>query len=179
MIEKLTFEEKGKIEFYKTKWLQIMLSTDEINKNSAVAAINLDSELIGYEKPHIIFCDSPYSAFEKIIEKEVYRLFNKGVEYNLIEKIWDHIGKQMSQEVIQLINQDTIEIETLINGHKRKIFHKIRSQLYERTNHAQKILLTRCNINVNPGYLANLAIKSDFCISVLKCDYNNHLIAKS
>jgi len=120
MIEKLTFEEKGKIEFYKSKWLQIMLSTSEISKNSAIAAIDLASDLIGYEKPHIIFCNSPYAAFEKIIEKDVYRLFNKGfnkaVEYKLIEKIWHHIEKQMSQEVIQLINQDTIEIETLING---------------------------------------------------------------
>lgn len=172
MIKILTFEQEQEIEFYLAKWRTIILSTSEIDKDAATKAIKSAYSFVGNEKPNIVFCKSPYTALTIILEQGLCRL-ESGVEYYLIKTIWNYIKTQLSQEVVRLVSQNNYKLQCKVNEYKNQIINQVRRQVDIRANQQQKILLRRSNIYIQPEVLASYASKSDFCISVLKCDYDS------
>jgi hypothetical protein len=61
-IKKLTPEQAALIPGYREKWTNIALSTERIDREKAAVAIKEAYNLLGFPKPEIFFCDSPYEA---------------------------------------------------------------------------------------------------------------------
>ncbi len=175
MLENLTFEQEQEIEFYKAKWRKIILSTSEIDKYAAAEAIDSAYTFVGYGKPNIVFCNSPYAALSTIIEQGLCRL-EYGVEYYLIQKNWDRIKSQLSQEVIRLVSQKHEKLKYLVNQYKNLLINQIRRQLDSQANQQQQKTLIRSSIYIQPEVLVSYGSKSDFCISVLNCDYDSIIL---
>ncbi|MBN3905503.1 MAG: hypothetical protein HWQ35_02605 [Nostoc sp. NMS1] len=133
----MTLEQEKIIEAYEKKWRNIILSIEAINKNAAAEAINKAYASLGYIKPNIVFCNSPYAAFTIILEQGLCRL-EYGVEYCLLFKIWDYIKRQLDGEIIRLICQKNEQLKHLINQYKNQLLNQIRRQLNEQANQQQK-----------------------------------------
>ena len=64
-----TSEQIDLIEDYKTKWQEIALSTDKINRDRATLAIDRAYEFVGLAKPKIIFFSSPKEALDYLYQE--------------------------------------------------------------------------------------------------------------
>jgi len=172
MIKILAFEQDREIEFYLAKWRKIILSTTEIDQDAAAQAINSAYAFVGYDKPNIVFCHSLHAGLATILEQGLCRL-ECGVEYYLIQIIWNNIKSQLSQEVTLLVNQKNYQMQCQVNQYKIQMINQIRRQLDNQANQQQKKILIRSQLYIRPEVLISYASKSDFCISILNCDYDS------
>lgn len=90
------------IEQYEHKWQEIILSTSAINRKAAVEAINQAYTIVGHAQPTIIICDSLYAALRTMLDQGSCRL-DSGVEYYLIQQVWNQVKTQLNEEILQLI----------------------------------------------------------------------------
>ncbi|MDZ8189879.1 MAG: hypothetical protein RMX96_34220 [Nostoc sp. ChiSLP02] len=90
LIEKLTPEQEALIPVYREKWQRIALSTERVIREKASEAVKVAYTAFGFEQPEIIFCDSPYAAFNKIfleqIDYQIDRLKQKA-EFSTIRRL--------------------------------------------------------------------------------------------
>ncbi|MDZ7965068.1 MAG: hypothetical protein RM368_08835 [Nostoc sp. DedSLP03] len=90
LIEKLTPEQEALIPVYREKWRAIALSTERVIREKASEAVKVAYTAFGFEQPEIIFCDSPYAAFNKIfleqIDYQIDRLKQKA-EFSTIRRL--------------------------------------------------------------------------------------------
>ncbi|WP_191759373.1 hypothetical protein [Komarekiella delphini-convector] len=66
LIDKLMLEQEALIPVYRHKWRNIALSTERIDQEKAAKAVKVAYGIFDFEESKIIFCDSPYAAFNKI-----------------------------------------------------------------------------------------------------------------
>lgn len=170
-LQRLTIEQEAIIKNYEAKWLKLISTDNAIEKNAAVSAINAAYTIFGKSKPTIIFCDSTYDAFKIILEQGLCRL-ESGVEYDLINKVWNNIKNQLNPQVARLICQSNEQIKHKVSQYKSNIINKIRRQLDSEANEQQKKILIRSNIYIQPEVLVSYGSQCDFCISELNCEYD-------
>ncbi len=88
---KLTPQQEALIIKSWEKWKALVLSTEPIDHQKAIEAVKAAYDLIGREKPEILFFDSPYSAIRSEIWSQLKRQEDKTnivlkLEYKLIEQ---------------------------------------------------------------------------------------------
>ncbi|MEH2075257.1 MAG: DUF6745 domain-containing protein [Nostoc sp.] len=90
LIEKLTPEQEALIPVYREKWRAIALSTERIDREKASEALKVAYAAFGFEVPEIIFCDSPYAAFNKIFLDKIDHQndqLRKKLEFSIISRL--------------------------------------------------------------------------------------------
>ncbi|MCL1475331.1 DUF6745 domain-containing protein [Argonema antarcticum] len=172
MIEKITKKQEELISVYRNKWQEIVLSTETVDRVKAEQAVKVAYNMIGYEEPEIIFCQSPYEALRTLLSQSQCRLESEP-KYNLSNLIWNQFKSQVSIEVIRLICQQNEPMKRLITQYSTQLNLQLRRQLTDLTNQQGKILLKRYNLYVQPEKWAIYGSQSDFCISVLNCNHNS------
>ncbi len=90
-METLTPEQKAQIAIIVEKWRAIALSTEPIDRHKATEAIRLAYALIGKEAPEIVFCPSPYDAWNKLFLSHLDRLVDQ-IEQRIATKLVDKPG---------------------------------------------------------------------------------------
>lgn len=170
-LQSLTLEQETIIKDYEAKWLKLIAADNAIEKNAAVKAINAAYTIFEKPKPTIIFCNSPYDAFKIVLAQGLCRL-ESGVEYDLINKVWNGIKNQLNPQVTRLICQKNEQLKHKVSQDKSNILNQIRRQLDSEVNEQQKKMLIRSNIYIQPEILASYGSQCDFCISELNCEYD-------
>lgn len=65
-IDKLTSEQESLISVYCEKWRQVVLSTERIDRDRAIATIRTAYAISELSEPEIIFCESPLVAIREL-----------------------------------------------------------------------------------------------------------------
>ncbi|MBZ8182796.1 DUF6745 domain-containing protein [Oscillatoria salina] len=139
-INQLTPEQKNLISAYREKWCKIALSTKPIDKEKATEAVNLLYNLLGKNKPQIIFCNSPYEA---ILELWIASDSDRGI---------NQVGKPQSAYIWNKLNH-VIESFICSNKTKREIMNSIYEEIFTPT--IDYLLLQEYCLKLN-AYLLNL-----------------------
>ncbi|MBD2185100.1 hypothetical protein [Planktothrix sp. FACHB-1355] len=103
-IEKLTPQQEALIPVYREKWRKIALSTEAIDRQKAANSIKVAYELIGYQEPEIIFCDSPFVLCNTVVSQLESELWSQ-LESQLERHLWSQLENQLSQLWWQLYSQ--------------------------------------------------------------------------
>ena len=83
---KLTPQQEALIIKSWEKWKPLVLSTEPIDHQKAIEAVKVAYDLIGREKPEILFFDSPYSAISSEFWSQLKRQEDKT---NIVLKLED------------------------------------------------------------------------------------------
>ncbi|MFN6478919.1 DUF6745 domain-containing protein [Nostoc sp. DedQUE07] len=112
-IEKLTPEQEALISVYKSKWENIRLSTQRIDRKKAESAVKDAYAMVGLPIPQITFCDSPDAAcnwlsnhlsFQKIKNWENNQdtsSLNNLLFYHIVEKLQNPLFEQIDSKVYE------------------------------------------------------------------------------
>ncbi|TWH54173.1 hypothetical protein [Dulcicalothrix desertica] len=173
-LQSLTLEQETIIKKYEAKWLKLIAANNAFDKNAAAEAINTAYTIFEKPKPTIIFCDSQYHAFKIVLEQGICKL-ESGVEYDLINKLWNGIKNQLNPQIARLICQSNEPIKQIISQYKSNTINQIRRQLDSEANEQQKKILIRSNTYIQPEILASYGSQCDFCISELSCEYDDKI----
>jgi hypothetical protein len=165
-------EEQSKLlPFYADKWHQLIFSSEKIDKSKAENIVRQAYKIIGYEEPIIVFADSPSIAIQQILSLKSC-MPHSDVGHILGREIWNQIKIQLSHQVIREIRWQNEDLEGLINHHKHPIIIKFRKPAIDRLSEQYRVRLIRLGINTVPERFAVCGNQSDFCISVLNCEYD-------
>ncbi|MEG3846459.1 hypothetical protein QT971_04310 [Microcoleus sp. herbarium19] len=169
MIEKLTPQQEDLMLVYDEKWIQIMYSTETIDREKASEAVKQAYLAIDEKEPEIIFCGSPYEAVNLVLRcKSITQLYEEfGV--NLVERFTDKLydktlGSIMAQASNKLSSQLYRKAWMSFSDLFKKLLESIFSHEEFHYNEDYEFL----------DYIiwAELAARCDFCFSVLKCKYH-------
>jgi hypothetical protein len=87
MTEQITLEQEALMPQYVEKWQRIALSTERIEYERAIEAVQAAYAENGFREPEIIFCESPYQGMAELVELKQKR-GNLGTRFN--QKIQRH-----------------------------------------------------------------------------------------
>lgn len=102
MVEQLTIDREKLILEYRQKWRELALSTEPINRSRATSAVNAAYALAGRQPPEILFCDSPHTALEVILNRSKLRLDKKQLWSELDDKMSAVLGYKFASKDRQL-----------------------------------------------------------------------------
>ena len=97
MITKLTKSQIDKFSDYVDEWIEIGLSTDQLDENEAKRCINGVYHQAGLNKPKYIVCDSPLSAaivaaLNSSVGASVRDSVRDSVRASVGASVWDSVG---------------------------------------------------------------------------------------
>jgi uncharacterized coiled-coil protein SlyX len=189
-ITQLTPEQEALIPVYREKWRAIAFSTKPLDPTKASEAIKAAYSLVGQEKPAILFCSSPYAALKSIIDIQMSSHFGGYLE-DLRGLYFDPYFQEMfTFSKKNLNNESWIKRWYLSEAFKSKFENqywkhiiinttKINSNdLWKFSKQEHNLRLKQSIVPLN--YVGNYTSGKlefwngsvDFCISVLKVDYN-------
>ncbi|MEH1944632.1 MAG: DUF6745 domain-containing protein [Nostoc sp.] len=168
MIYTLTPEQEALIPVYREKWRAIAFSTERIERDKAAESIKAAYAIINEPEPTIIFCDSPYASL--CLDIDLQLKYSNDKLYTDIEYLlFDQLEKQLGYDSLYVLNQRlNIDIDRI---------NQIEFEL--------GVLLER-ELKINGlKYFVDGSVRLDgllrqyslfeFCIYVLKCDYNQEI----
>jgi hypothetical protein len=160
-IEKLTQKQEALIPVYREKWRRIALSTAAIDPQKSSNAIKAAYELIGYQEPEIIVCDSPFAACYALVSQ-----LGSELDSQLWNQLWNQLWIQLDSQLwSQLDDQLWSQLDD-------QLWSQLESQLESQLGSQLWSQLGRYFDNYL--YLVDLAFVGsycDFCISVLNCAF--------
>jgi hypothetical protein len=169
-IKYLTPEQEDLRLFYKEKWMQIVDSTEQIDRETTSKLVKEAYLVIDAKEPEIIFCHSPYEAASLVLGcKSIAELYEKfGV--NLFDRFEERIYNSLQQSI-------TEQIAWYVMCH---IFPKeggaftfsFTEQLYEKLGKNPKFFGVDAYGYIDPIIWSGFCVICDFCFSVLKCEYD-------
>ena len=122
-ITELTKEQEEKLQKYKEKWISLGLSTLEINREKAGAAIDLAYSCAGLKPPKIkIWLHSPYEGVIGAwwLRQVLKILRGKALDQaraKIITKVGDHAGDRVGEQIkISILAQVNDQIKHLISS---------------------------------------------------------------
>ena len=166
-IEKLTQQQEALIGVYREKWRRIALSTEAIDPQKASNAVKAAYELMGYQEPEIIFCDSYCAVGYALVNQQDKELGSK-----LGSKLWLQLSKKLNSQLSnQLWSQLDSQLDSELNN---QLWNQLNSQLDNRLwsqlwRKLEKYFNNYLWLVVDLAYYGSLF---DFCISVLNCAYD-------
>lgn len=171
MITTLTPEQKALISINREKWKQLALSTEKINREKVIEAVNTVYESIGYSKPEIRFYNSPYGIFKELwsgLERKLESPIGKKVRIELYEKFDERLKKEIANDIYKFLHIETQLPRSLHSQKQLLLIKQICISLDVRMERFRPFI-------GEPFLLINEACKADYFISVLKCEYNYKL----
>jgi hypothetical protein len=183
LIEKLTPQQEALIPIYREKWRKIALSTERIDKEKAVAAVQAAYYAIDYEPPKVIFQDNPYAACNwmvkrlspQFIESYLYEpnslssLFSAHFFQEIARQLSQQLGKQTHAQLMnffQYLVDDSFNHE-LVND----LLAQFSVQLNPKVNDYLWWLEIQLNECFKPENYIHWMTGFDFCLSVLNITY--------
>ena len=107
--KKLTLPPKDLVSVYQAKWKNIALAVNSQNSDRLERTIALIYNLIGLEKPQVLFFDSPYSALKTLATISSHQLGN-GVKHRIKNKsiavLQGMLEEQINGELFSHIESD-------------------------------------------------------------------------
>lgn len=181
LIEQLTPQQEALIPVYREKWRKIALSTERIDREKTVAAVQAAYHAIDYEPPEIIFQDSPDAACQWMLK----RLSPQFIKSYLQEpnSLGSLFPSHFFQELTQALGQ---QLGKQVHAQLRNFFDYVADNLLNLNHVICNDLLNRYSLeaNENSWWLeiqlndcfqaescAHWMTGFDFCISVLKIAY--------
>ena len=189
-ITQLTPEQEALIPVYREKWRAIAFSTEPLDPTKASDAIEAAYSLVGKQKPAILFCSSPYAALKSIIDIQISSHFGGYLE-DLRDLYFDPYFQEMftfSKKILD--NEGWIKRWYLSEALRSKLEsqywkHIIINTTKIKSGNLENFYKPELNLRLKPSivplnYVGNYASGKlelwngsvDFCISVLKVDYN-------
>jgi len=180
LISKLTSEQKALISVYREKWQKIALSTQPINCQKAAEAIQLAYSLMGDSNPEIVFSDSPHAAFDILLEKIWHRWESKD-DYghrHIFKDRWELLRRELE---MQVAHELCTEIDSQIGEGSLQpgqlwshiLYSQIEEEWQEIISEISIKLLCLWSYPIPTELWSSYVAWIDFCISVLKCNYNS------
>ena len=169
IITELTPEQEALIPVYRDKWLKIALSTERVDEDKATEAIKAGYNMFNIKVPKIVFLDSPYLAFKKILSSNSDYLYSSiltnintplTTALCLLDREYGGIRKRT--EIKREMNQLTFEPEYIIYEHLEK-------SLKPNKNVTEKYFYSEFHYNS-----ISICSELDFYISILKLPYNQN-----
>ncbi|MCF2146992.1 hypothetical protein IQ276_011125 [Desmonostoc muscorum LEGE 12446] len=168
LIEKLTPEQEALIPVYRDKWRAIALSTERIDREKAAEAVKAAYAIIPEPEPTIIFCDSPYASLCLEIDLQLKYSNDKlysDIEYLLFAQLKNQLGYNTLYVLNRRLNIDINRI------------NQIEFELAVLLDRELKINCLRYFVDGSirlDGLLRPYSL-FEFCIYVLKCNYNQEI----
>ncbi len=184
---------KDLVSLYQAKWKNIALAVNSQDCHSLDRTIASMYNLIGLEKPQILFFDSPYSALKTLATISTHQL-GKGVKHRIENKslavFQGMLEEQINDELLSDIESDRyynnvekLEFLGWEQLHKelkldlgKKQWQKLDEKLWI-VDRVKKGTKFKSNLEyVLNGFYGSmwmsLAFFADFCINVLNCSYD-------
>ena len=163
-IAKLTPEQESLIPVYWEKWDRIAMCTDPIDRPLAADSVKAIYDIIGYQEPEIIFCDS-LSQARGLTEQKSEQKLGIDIEW----KLKNEIGKIL----LPLIN---MQIEFYLR-HKTNLllWPEVEMTLHDFHGHLRMLLFypDAYLITAPVGVTDQVHLSYvDFCVEVLNCIHN-------
>ena len=166
LIEKLTPEQEALIPVYREMWRAIPLSTERIDCEKAAESIKAAYAITSEPEPTIIFCDSPYASLCLYIDLQL-KSKNEKLYLDIECLLFAQLAKQLGCDILYVLDQ-------------RLNIHRINQIEFE-----LGVFLQR-EFQINPlKFFEDGSVRLDcllrpyslfeFCIYVLKCDYNQEI----
>jgi hypothetical protein len=156
---------------YADKWKNFVCSPKNTDKLAAEYIIKKSYDLMGYQDPKIYFVDDMKTAICNIISQKTYWI-ESDIKYRFSHEIWNQISSQLSQESIRSVRKNNEQLYQFCREYKLRLFVESFNQIITPLSHRQQTVFTRLRINTVLEKWAMYGSQSDFCISVLNCDYN-------
>jgi hypothetical protein len=178
-----TPEQTALIPIYIDKWRQIGLSTKPIDRPQATAAINTAYKIIDFPEPEIIFCDSPLQALQaiqKIGSRELWLETANAIRNKIHNELYDSLRSQLPRELEKQIYSQLYNplYDRLMNQLHVHVKDELYTQLERKLGEFFLVFLMKitCNNNFIVSELSAChGSWVDFCISVLKLEYDRSL----
>ncbi len=158
IITELTPEQELLISVYREKWRKIALNTEPIDKNQATAAIKAVYQALNLSEPDISFYDSPLAGLQAGIASQ---------QENIYGELYSYFNNQLWRKSSQLLDRKLVE------KLERQLEIPLSLQLFRQfAIHIFNEINISGNPNVQPEMWAISGSHVDFCIEVLKCEYD-------
>ena len=167
----LTEEQEKLIPFYVEKWQEYIYSQKKTDMLTIENSIEEAYSVMEYECPEIIFANDLKTALNNIIDRGYYQI-HSDIKYRMCHEIWKQTSGQLSQDIIRKVRCYNENLYHLSVEYKSKLFFQAYQQITTSLSHRQKTVLARLQLNTLPEKWAIYGSQSDFCISVLNCEYH-------
>jgi hypothetical protein len=193
IITELTSEQKAIIPIYQKKWMQAIYSTAPLRRECEIATINKAYQLCNYPEPEILFYNSPFNAIQSIVrtDEHPHLYLGRSLQSKFSRRVLDHLLNILDRQItydlsVKLGNRISYSDPPYYwteDNPIRPCFHNINfldclyKQLHtdtEKSNPEIKEQYTS-ELIYNVQRTAQWAIhacKIDFCISILKLQYD-------
>ncbi|MCC5660642.1 hypothetical protein LC608_27415 [Nostoc sp. XA010] len=186
LIEKLTPEQEALIPVYREKWRAIALSTERIDKEKAAEAVKATYVAMDVEQPEIIFCDSPYAAYNwmlkrlspQLIESYLREPNNLGSLFSghFFQELSSQLNQQLGDQVHTQLNNCLYLVADHSLNHEmlNSLLDNFSTQLNEQLEDSSWWIETQLHDCFKPEEHVDWMTEFDFCISVLNILYPQH-----
>ena len=131
-----TAEQIAQVDRYRSKWEQIAVLQEPIDRNRAKLAINKAYNLIELSEPNILFFATPYEAL-KYLNREIVAnwgkfnesFFGRPIAGDLIDRLIGNIKKEIRKELLERLQgnldnglADSVALETTAKLQNNQIF---------------------------------------------------------
>jgi hypothetical protein len=191
IVTKLTPEQELLIPVYREKWVPIAYSTAPVDRDREIAAINASYRLSNYPEPEILFYDNPLQAIQSIsrIGERPHDYLGRDLSIKFSKRVFDHLTNIVSRQI-------SVNLRAKLGDRMRYIdppyystennpiissfpfeSNCLREQLtidLDKFNPELEYQYTSEFINgiTRPAIWSVHACMIDFCISVLKLEYD-------
>lgn len=191
IITTLTPEQESLIPIYRDKWLPISYSTAPLDREREIAAIEAAYRLSDYPEPEILFYDNPLKAIQSIarVGERPHDYLGRDLTIKFSKRVFDHLTNIINRQItfdlqVKLGNQMRYSDPPYYWTEKNPI---IRNFPCESKCLQQQLIIDLDKFNpeleyqytsaftdwiTRPAAWACIACKLDFCISVLKLEYD-------
>jgi hypothetical protein len=178
IVTALTPEQELLIPVYREKWLPIAYSTAPLDRDREIAAINAAYRLSNYPEPEILFYDNPLKAIQSLarVGERPHDRLGRDLSIKFLKRVFDHLTNIINRQItfdlrIKLANQmrdvDGFPFESNCLREQLLIdLDKFNPELEYQYTSAFTDRITR------PARWSAHASVLDFCISVLKLEYD-------
>ncbi|WP_287325493.1 DUF6745 domain-containing protein [Okeania sp. SIO1F9] len=188
LITKLTPDQETLIPVYRKKWHTIAHSTQPINRQKATKAIQLAYNLMGDPNPEIVFCESPYAAFDTLLSviwqrwesKDDYghrhifgdrwQLLREQLKLQITDKLCEEIDSKIREDTNSSLTEESLKPEDLWS---HILYSQIEEKWQEIVSDISIKLLCLWSYPIPTELWSSYVAWIDFCISVINCDYNS------
>ena len=150
-IDHLTPEQTTCLLSRKEQWQPFVLSTERINPQDAIQAMQAAYNLLGETQPEFVVCESPDAALKLASAQKLH--LGRRIEKKLRKPLQNKLEAQLSEELIQDIYEKVSPEDSILAG---QMDYPISQQLAFRKF-------------IKPDYWLNISILVDVGTSILGC----------
>jgi hypothetical protein len=187
----LTSEQELLIPVYREKWLPIAYSTAPLDRDREIAAINAAYRLSSYPEPEILFYNNPLQAIQSIarVGERPQNYLGRDLTTKFLKRVFDHLTNIINRQI-------TVELRYKLQDRMRYIdppyFWTEKNPIISSFPFGSNCLQEQLTIDLDklnpeleyqytcqftnwitrPAEWAVIACTLDFCISVLKLEYD-------